>query len=168
MGKAFKTEKFKPAEPGHDGFVPVLVAPKGAAKWEKADELTEENVNVNRIRFLFHKGSITHAQYEAACALQRDWETAEILPQASSILVGNGASGGGATLPGDHKIQAMRRKGDAMAAVPEMCRRIVELVVIENVSVGKASAIVRAHHQFTMALLLVGLNAISRTYGFSS
>jgi len=168
MGKAFKVERQRVVEPGHDGCAPIMETPKGAAAWEEAGDLVQHNVNIDRVRFLYHKRAISSSQYEGACALQRDWEMAMILPQASSILVGNGASGGGATLPNDARVAAMRRKGNAMAAVPVECRRIVELVVIDNMTIGKVAGIVKAHHQFATALLHVGLNAIAREYGYCS
>lgn len=155
-------------KPGHDGEPPVFGVRKDFvyADGKRTEVESPENVNHSRVKWLHSRDLITLRQYLAAERLAKDWELSLIQPFASSVLVGGGSSAGD-NHPNDAKRAAMQRRGDAMEAVGRRLSNIVEKVVIENKSVGKASAELRLHNQAGAALLDLGLDILADHYGLT-
>ncbi|MBI3678035.1 MAG: hypothetical protein HY243_15610 [Proteobacteria bacterium] len=155
--------------PGHGGFAPVLQEPRNLSAQERAcGDFALENVNIDRLRWLCARKWIDQHHYEAGVRLQRDWEMAMIMPVASSVIVG---SGGGTQLPGDAKVDAMKRHASAMAALGARGRSIVELVVLGEeggVSVEKAAAILRLHPKRAIERLVFALDLLAEHYGMAA
>lgn len=155
---------------GHDGSEPVLIDPRDLPNWEKdkEGEAPRENINSDPILFLYRSKRIEGHMFHAARAFREDWRVSLIMPGASSVMVGNGGSGGGAVLPNDAKVDAMRRRGDAIESIPPECRAIIERVVLDDQSISKAAAGLRVHRQAAGMCLNIGLNALARFYGYAS
>ena len=156
-------------EPGHGGFAPVLEEPRNLSAQDRSrGDFALENVNIDRLRWLCARKTIEQHHYEAGVRLQRDWELAMIMPVASSVIVG---SGSGAQLPGDAKVDAMKRHAAAMAALGARGRSIVELVVLGDaggVSVEKAAAILRLHPKRAIERLVFALDLLAEHYGMAA
>lgn len=158
-----------PNRAGHGGFAPVLEEPRNLSAQERArGDYARENVNIDRLRWLLARGTIEQHHYEAGMRLQRDWEMAQIMPVASSVLVGAGGATG--NLPGDAKVDAMKRHGAATAALGARGRGIVELVVLGDaggVSVEKAATILRIHPKRAIERLVFALDLLAEHYGMA-
>lgn len=130
------------AAAGHDGHPPQFVTRKEHPWVDGKREPSDSNFNINhsRLCFLWHNRRLEDRQYFAGEKLAKDYEISQIRPVANTVMVGNGASGGNSS--GD----AMQRKIDAGARYEAAVRAlgrgadIVVLVVIGNLTVGKAAA----------------------------
>lgn len=136
-------------KPGHDGEPPRFVEARGSEIRDpktgaivRQGEMTQQNINCDRVTYLFNHDLISNRQYLAAQRLEKDWEKAEIVPIASTVLVG--ACSGSPQHPNDDKVAAMKRFGDARDALGRWWP-IIDKVVIEHKSVEKASAELRIH-----------------------
>ena len=152
---------------GHDGNKPEFGMRKDFVYADGAREEVEspENLNNNRVKWLHSHNRITLRQFQAADRLAKDWEMSLIHPFASSVLVGGGSSAGD-NHPNDAKRAAMRRHGDAVAALGRLWP-IVEKVAIENKTVGLASGELRIHNRDGAAPLDVGLDILADHYGLT-
>ena len=153
-------------DPGHDGNPPVFAVSKdlmGAdGKREKVEGPT--NLNHNRIRMLHARGIIDDVQLAAGERLALDWEMSEIMPAASSVMVGNGGSDGAAQLPNDAKVGAMRRHGEARKMLGRAWG-IVEAVCCFNLRVDEAASKLHLHPRRATGQLEIGLDVLSLHYG---
>lgn len=155
------------AEPGHDGQKPEFVTRREHPWVGGKREATDSNFNVNhsRICWLFTHGRISQRQYDAAERLARDWEKSQIQPAASTVMVGNGGSGGSAELPQDMKVRAMQRHGAAIKFLGGHAP-LVQLVVEENRTVEKAGALLGIHNrQVAMGRFETALDFLAGHYG---
>src|SRR5690348_15798315 len=97
-----RSKPYEPAggEPGYEGNAPQFASTKdfvdANGKREKIDGPT--NLNHNRLRMLRAREILDDIQLEAGERLAKDWEVAQIMPVASSVLVGNGGTGGSVQL----------------------------------------------------------------------
>lgn len=151
-------------EPGFDGNPPEFGMRKDYVYVDGEREATEspENNNASRIKWLCAHHRITKRQFAAGDRFEQDWNQALIEPRANSVLVGAGG-GAGTMHPNDAKRAAMQRDGDARQALGRLLP-IVQLVVIDNLSIGKASAMLRIHGQAAIELLKVGLETLADHY----
>lgn len=159
-------------KPGHDGQPPVfrpmrgsevLDAKTGKVIREAADGVL--NVNCDRLEWLFQHGKITKCQHEAGQRLQGDWEQSKIIAYSSAER-GFGCTGGN-RLP-DVKLDAMTRFGNARRHVGQSSWRVIELVLLNNVSLGKVEGLLHLPRQSAMGYLAGGLDALASHYGFST
>jgi hypothetical protein len=152
-------------EPGHEGNPPQFAPTKdfvdANGKRERVDGTT--NLNHNRVRMLKERGIIDDVQLAAAERLENDWQISEIKPVASSILVGNGGSGG-STVLADHKLDGMERFGDAMRAVGKAWP-VIWLVVCKNLRVDEAASRLKVHPRRATGQLEIGLDVLALHYG---
>jgi hypothetical protein len=156
-------------EPGYDGEPPILVEADRKAKWDK-DQSPLQNRNTNRITYLHHQGSISDVQAEAARRFQKDWELSLIQPTASSVMVG---AGGGSQLPNDAKVDAMHRRGRALEAlgcdlkrgIMTAGARVLELVVIRELTVKQSADRLVKHPQYVIGILGGALDVLAGHYG---
>lgn len=150
---------------GHDGNPPVHATIKdlvGAdGKREKVEGPT--NLNHNRVRMLHARGIIDDTQLQAAEMLESDWQMALIMPVASSVMVGNGGSGG-CNLPNDAKVAAMKRHGEATKMLGRAWA-IVEAVCCRNLRVDEAAAQLHIHPRRATGQLETGLDVLALHYG---
>lgn len=148
------------ASPGHDGNKPELVEARDFAENHGKRDVTEvpqNNLNADRIKWLYEHRQIEQRQFDAAVRLQRLWEKSEILPSASSVMVGGG---GGNQLPNDAKVDAMRHHG---AAKSELGRdwTIVELVVHRQMTVEKAAGVLHVDRRVATGRLWSALHRLA-------
>lgn len=167
--KRFKPYRAKGREPGYDGAPPEFLPKRGSevrnrltGEVVRQGEMTRQNTNRDRVTYLFHHGMICERQYNAAERLQRDWELSEILPVASSVLVG--ATSGTVNLPNDQKVAAMKRFGAARDAVGVRFWPIINKVVLEHKSIGLASTELHIHEKRAVERLDNALDALAVHY----
>lgn len=137
----------KPYEPldgkaGHEGHPPVFETRKEFPWVDGKREPSDSNYNINhsRLAFLYANKRIEERQYLAGERLARDYEMSMMPPRASTVLVGNGGSGGGSAADSlQRKIDAGERYAGAIRILGRGAD-IVVLVVIANMTVGKAAA----------------------------
>lgn len=157
------------SEPGHDGQRPKFVESQDFVYVDGKREpvLGPQNINCDRIAYLFAKKRIELRQYQAAERIWRDWYDMGQFPKASNVIVGNGASGGSLG-PGDVQVQASIRFHNAKRDL-EWARNwaIVELVVLDQVSVEKAAGMLHLHSRFAMACLHCALHMLANHYKFA-
>lgn len=152
-------------EPGYDGNPPEFGIRKDHVYADGKREATEspENINHDRVKWLFNHGKIDLRQYQAAERLSNDWQLSKIEPHASSVLVGAGGSGD--MHPNDAKRDAMKRHGAAQKALEEIRSwAIVDMVVQQNMTIEKASARLRVHYRFGAGALNVALHFLANHY----
>lgn len=163
-------EAYQPREPmvaGHDGQPPEFVLRRDYVYSNGQRETTEspENINYSRVKWLLNHRRIEKRQYDAAEKLSKHWEKSQIMPSASRILVGAGGANHAEDII-DSKITA----GAKFAEAQNMLGRnwaIIQLVVIDNVSVEQASARLRMHPKFGMGALGAALHFLADHYGLS-
>jgi hypothetical protein len=97
------------------------------------------NIHVDRLEWLLERGMIHPAHHGAGRKLQRDRELACIggyaLPQMAEGARGSSRR----MLPNDVQCDAMRRMNAARAHVGPLGFRIVELVVLDGISLREAA-----------------------------
>lgn len=153
-------------EPGYEGNPPQFVTRREFPWVDGKREPSESHFNVNhsRVCFLFTNKRIEQRQFLAAERLAKDHQAAEIVPRASSVIVGNGASGGNSADPLQRKIDAGARYEAAMKAIGRGAD-IVALVVIANMTVEKASANLQMHRQKAWGRFDLALHNLADHYG---
>jgi hypothetical protein len=152
--------------PGFDGHPPEFVEQR-IFTYEKGVRKPMDcpvNINTDRITYLFNHGRIEERQYLAARQLEEDWQLSLIQPAASSTSGGGGHRGGDFAALSDAKIDALRRHGDARAALG-MNWAIIELVVEQHLSVEKAASVLRCHRMEAMGALKSALHQLADFYG---
>ncbi len=159
-------------KPGHNGHIPEFAPARdilahdpltGKVRRETPDG--PQNINTDRIEWLYAHDHITGRQYAAARRYQRNWELAEINPCGSSLMAGG--SGSPADLhPNDRKRQAMKDHGAATEALGRLYG-VVWLVVVENLTIPQVSErIGKLHKAVVSDRLDLGLTMLSDHYGF--
>jgi hypothetical protein len=155
--------------PGYDGFPPVKRAARGSlvvdAKTGKMIRAASDgllNINTDRIEWLLAHGQIDPRHHEAGRRLQGDWEMAQIITYSSSESVGCGSCG---SHPSDAKVDAMARVGAAHRHVGRALWRVIEAVVIDGHSLGKAEGILRLQRKSAIGYLIGGLDCLAGHYG---
>lgn len=153
-------------EPGHDGnppeFVPTRDLIGKGGKREPIDGPT--NVNNNRLTMLEHRKTIDRVQRAAGERLAFDWNRASTMNFASSVMVGNGGSGGAINMPADVKIDAAGRVGDARRALG-IAWPIVEAVCCFDLRIDEAASRLRLNPQRATGQLETGLDMLAAHYG---
>lgn len=158
---------------GHDGEPPEF---REARDIEGRDSLTgkivrivpagPQNINCDRIEWLFAHHKIGKRQYEAANTLMSD----HYLSGRETIAVAGTSSGGNREFePAEQREFAGRR----LKATQEHFTRgwkstlwpILNLVVLRNVSPGKAAGIERTHERTVQERLSIGLHLLADYYG---
>lgn len=156
---------------GYDGEPPVFVESRDfvfveGPGHERIREPVKgpQNINTDRIRWLFEHRVIEDHHHQAAVRLQRDWEVSLIMPMAQ---IGAVVGGGGRSdyTPAHVKIEASRRFHDAMRAMGGKGSKIVDLVALQAMSVQKAAASMRVHNLKAQGMLIVALDILASHYG---
>jgi len=99
-----------------------------------------QNIHVDRLEWLLAHGMIHPAQHGAGRKLQRDCELAAIGGYASPAwALGVPGGGGRGRLPSDVQCDAIRRMNAARVHVGPLGFRIIELIVLDGVSLAEAS-----------------------------
>jgi hypothetical protein len=160
----------RPYEPlngvaGHEGNAPMFVISKDHIGADGKREQVEgpTNINHNRVRMLHARGIIDDEQLAAAELLEMDWYLAQIMPVASSVMVGNGGGGAG-NLPNDAKVAAMKRHGEARNVLGRAWA-IVEAVCCRNLRVDEAASQLHIHPRRATGQLEIGLDVLALHYG---
>lgn len=128
-------------------------------------QMSPQNVNHDRIAYLFAHDIIDQRQHAAGQRLARDWELSQICPAASSVLVG--AGGGGDMHPTERKERAMKEHGEAVRALGYNWP-IVALVVERNYTVEVASRMLNVDRKRGMGWLWSALHVLADHYRLPS
>jgi hypothetical protein len=151
------------AKIGYDGEPPEFVSPRDILGKEARTLPDIWNVGSDRLNwYLAHEYILPH-QHDAGIKLQRDNELAQIGGYQTCSENGGGTSGT-IRLP-DAKCDAIDRVNAAKQYVGPAAWRIIELVVFENISVGKAES--RLRMATGNGALIVALDTLARHYGFA-
>jgi hypothetical protein len=155
-------------QPGHDGEPQLFIESKDFVyvNGEREPVLGPENVNVDRISYLEHRGIIDKCHKEAARRFLEDCEKADIAPLATSPIAGVG----GRTQRHDYhpsiqKIDAMRRKGAALKSLGPMAAHFIERVVVERMSAEKAGSGFGFNEKASVGALRIALDVLAAHYG---
>ncbi len=161
-----------PAKIGYDGSPPEFREKRGSEYRDprtgaiiRVAEMGIENINVDRIKWLLSHKRIEQHQFDAGRRLQGDWEISKLENYAS---LQGGRSGSGTNLLPDVKCDAIQRCGDARKAVGHTGWRILDMVVIQNISLEKCGVILRVRPSSMSTGLQVALDALASHYGLST
>jgi hypothetical protein len=150
---------------GYDGNAPKFEAARDLDGKGKRDPiLGPQNINVDRLEWLLAHKRIDAPQHAAGRKLQRDSEQAQIGGFAS---LDGGRGGSGTERLTDVKCDAIARVNGARIYVGNSCWRILELVVIDNVSLEKAAVRMRIHARGALPTLQAALDTLARHYGLA-
>lgn len=154
---------------GYDGNAPEFREKRGSEARDpitgaviRQGELSPANINVDRLEWLLAHKRILQHQYAAGRQLQQDWELSQIGGLKSALESVGGGSG--TNRLSDVKCDAIRRVGKAREAIGNPGWRILELVVLDNVSLGKAEARMGLPAQSGISALTVALGTLARHY----
>lgn len=152
---------------GHDGNVPVFEASKDFVYvgGEREPVKGPQNINVDRIEWLFAHKRIQDYHKEAARRFQEDWELGLIYPVASMVLTG--AGGRSCHQPADTKIDAMIRFSKAKAALGPKAGRLMERVVLERMSIEKAGATMGLNEKAAPGAFQIAIDVLAAHYGLA-
>ena len=149
---------------GYDGNPPEFREARDiAGKGKRKSELGPQNIRVDRIEWLLAHKRIDLPQHAAGRKLQRDSELAQI---GSYAILTEVKGGSGTNRLPDLKCDAIARVNAARAHVggKGVGWRILELVVIENISLEKAAATMRIHARGALPALQGALDALAAHY----
>jgi hypothetical protein len=165
---------------GYGGRKPDLVVVEGIPDAEtKARTVAKRNTNHCTLCRLHHLGhlrdrpsddlkqaSLRHAAGEK---LQDDHALAGLtcIPGTMSRLMGAGGRGGGADIS-QTKIDASKRKKDALSAVGLSARFLLENIVIEDMTLTQVSGLMEVNHKAVLPALRVALDALAAHYGLGA
>lgn len=152
---------------GHEGQPPEFITRKEFPWVDGKKVASDSNFNVNhsRVCFLFTHKRIEERQFLAAERLATDYEKSQMQPRASQVIVGNGASGGtnGTFDSLQNKIDAGGRYEDALKALGRAAD-VIALVVITNLTVGKAAEHLRMDPQRAWGRFELALHILADHY----
>jgi hypothetical protein len=172
MGKATrrKTITLRRAKPeadpvliGYDGQPPMFRDARDIGGHQARERVKgPQNINVDRLEWLLAHKLIEPHHHQAGRKLQDCCQIAEL--SVGVALAGGGGGGSPSTALSDAKCDAMTAINKARAALSPMAWRMIELVVIDGVTVGKAAARMRIAERAGLPALLFSLDALGRHY----
>lgn len=153
---------------GYDGKKPELVDPKNLQKVDRARINAKFNANHCTICWLDSRNHITGVQWTAAKRIQDDQSLAG---QSSipSTLAALAAGGGGNTVAdiAQSKIDADRRKANALNAIGTSARFLIEMIVLRDMALKAVAPILRVQDNAVLPALRVALDALAAHYGLA-
>lgn len=160
------------ASVGFDGNAPVFREARGSEITDpKTGKIVRQaidgpqNVNIDRLEWLLAHRGIEKHQHEAGRRLQADWEQSQLMGYA----VMGGTHGGAGERPSDAKLDAMGRYARAIAMlIAPRHRRVIDLVVLENISVARTAIMLRVIPGACAAILQDALDVLAAHYGLTS
>lgn len=152
------------SRPGYDGNPPEFREARDVeGKGKRAAELGPQNIRVDRLEWLLAHRRIDVAQHAAGRRLQHDSEIAEIRGYAV-MEIGRGGGASGVNRLADVKCDAIARFNAARMHVGAKGWRILELVVLENVSLGETARRMRESADRMQLGLSVALDTLAGHY----
>lgn len=159
------------AKIGYDGNPPEFHEKRGSEVRDRLTgaiirqgEMSPLNVSTDRLEWLLAHKRISRPQYDAGQRLQKDSEQAQIGGFAS---LGALPGGSGTTRLSDAKCDAIKAVNDVRTLIRGMGWRILELVVLENVSLAKAESRLRLPVGGGHGALIVALDLLASHYGLA-
>ena len=158
---------------GYDGNAPVFALARGSeivdsrtGKVTRQGEDSPQNINIDRLEWLLAHRGIEKHQHEAGRRLQGDWEQSQLMGYA---VMGGAGGGGSINRPSDAKCDALARYGAAISAlVGPRHRAMIEMVVLQNVSLSRAAASIRLNRHASQAVFQDALDVLAAHYGLVS
>lgn len=149
---------------GYDGNPPVFRPARdivGQGKREVIDG--PQNINIDRLEWYLDHRLIERHHHTAGRKLQLYAETAEL---SSGVSLLAGARGGGSmTSLSDAKCDALDKLNKARAELSPMNWRLIDLVVLQNITAQKASRQMGFHERSAMPTLVMALDSLAKHYG---
>jgi hypothetical protein len=148
---------------GYDGSPPIFREARdlgGIGSRKKV--LGPQNINVDRLEWLLAHNLIEVHQHTAGRKLQESWQMADL--SVGAKLEGGGG-GGSSTGLSDAKCDAFSSVGKAVKSLSPKCWRMIQLVVIEGVTVQKAAAQMRIPERGALPALVFSLDQLGHHYG---
>lgn len=159
------------AKIGYDGSPPSFSPARGSEVRDpktgaiiRAGEMSIQNTNVDRLEWLLSHRRIDGPQHAAGRRLQRDSEQAQI---GGFATLGALPGGSGTMRLSDAKCDAIKAVNDVRTLIRGMGWRILELVVLENVSLAKAEGRLRLPVGGGHGALIVALDLLASHYGLA-
>lgn len=161
-----------PKEPGYDGERPVFMPARDiTAKDTLTGRIVREtpdgpqNVNTDRIEWLFARKKITPRQHKAANQLQKDWQQSEISPCKSTLAMPI-AGGGGRNdyTPVDDKFDAGNRFTAAKRSLTGKHLVVVDLIVLKNWTLQQSAKFLQTHEGRVSERLETALDMLADHY----
>lgn len=152
---------------GFDGEPPEFCAKRGS---EVRDTLTGEiirhgepspyNINVDRLSWLLAHKRISQVQHDAGERLQKLWRKAKM--ESYAVISGSGGGGAGRTRVADSVCDARDEVAAAHDHIGNSGWRVIELVVLQSASLGKAEGMMCLGPGGGIGALRVALDALAR------
>lgn len=157
--------KEMPARHGYDGEPPEFAESKDFVYVDGEREPVKgpQNINIDRIEWLYAHGRIQDYHKEAARRFQEDWELGQIYPMASLVLTG--AGGRSCHQPADTKIEAMQRFAKAKLALGPKGGLLMERVVLNRMSLEKAGATLGLNEKAAPGAFQIVIDVLAAHYG---
>ena len=162
------------AKAGYDGNAPEFRLKRGSEVRDhttgaviRDGEMGAVNVCVDRLEWLLAHKRIEPHQHTAGEYLQADWQLAEQLTFATA---GAARSGGGTNRLADAKCDAHDRMNDAVERLGgnrSIGWKIVDLVILQNVSLEKAERSLALPLRSGLGALRGALDSLARLYGLA-
>jgi len=127
-------------------------------------EMSAQNIAVDRLEWLLAHQRIQTHQHAAGRRLQRDAEQAAQVAYAS---LSDTLGGSGTNRVSDVRCDAIDRVNDARTHIGSKGWRIIELVALENISLGRAESMMRMGPGGGIGALTTALDTLARHYGLA-
>jgi hypothetical protein len=154
------------AAPGYDGNPPEFREARDIEGRGKRESVAgPQNIRVDHLEWLLAHRRIDLAQHAAGRRLQQDCELATIGGYASTDGASGGpGSGSGVNRLADVKCDAITRVNAARRHVGGKGWRILEVIVVQNVSLTEAAGRMRESRHRMQLALSVALDALASHY----
>lgn len=154
-----------PAKIGYDGEPPQFREARDLhGKGKRETVLGPQNIAVDRLEWMLAHKRIEQYQHQAGRQLQADVQLAEIATYATS---GARTGGSGSSTLSDAKCDAISRVNGVRVSLRGLAWRILELVVIDGLSVEKAETRLRLRYRAGHGALLVALDSLAAHYNLA-
>lgn len=149
---------------GYDGNQPIFRPARdivGQGKRETIDG--PQNINIDRLEWMLDRQYIEPHHHAAGRKLQYYWEI--VNRSGGMSLLGGGRGGSSMTSLSDAKCDAHAAMNTARAAISPMNWRIIELVVLDNMSSTAAMAKMRFNADSATSAVKLALDSLAQHYG---
>lgn len=153
------------ADCGYDGNPPKFLPVRDLAGKGKRKLAGVYNANTDRLGWLEARRRISPTQLAAGRRLQHDWQQSQVgdyCALSGATMVRGGHHG--SWLP-DAKLDAQARHGAAMRLLGHSGRVIVDRVVLQNIPMATAEAIMGLPEGGGIGALTVALDTLAAHYG---
>jgi len=147
---------------GYDGNPPVFAKTKGT----RAQESSPQNLNVDRLQWLYEHRLIDEAQHIAGKAFQKFYLTAQIGMNGSSTEL----SSRGPDLLADRRLDAMQQFGKAHDALKMWPAHwaMLDLCILRDCGLADAAHTLKRPQKWALPAIRDALDVLAKIYGFAA